>query len=712
MTKNPTTGKLKQRRSGSKEELFRCSTAKTGKEKKLRSSAEKILANLSEEGMRNIPVNDVKKLIHELQVHQIELEVQNEELRNAQMALQESRDRFSDLYDFAPVGYFTIDDKGMILEGNLTGAALFGIERSYLINSRFSQFIAPESQDEYYFHVKLGLETKTKQSFDLRLVRQGGKPLYAQISSIPIQNSDGEFDRLRISITDITERKRAEEALRESEEKYRTVLEGSPDPVVVYDMKGKVVYLNPAFTRVFGWTIPELLDKRTEYVPEENWPETRMMIDMVLAGKSFYGVESRRFTKDGDILDVSLSGSVHQDGRGNPLGSVINVRNITNQKKLKARLTRVNKIESMATLAGGISHEFNNLLMAIQWGVSLMLRDLTPTHPHYETLEKIEERISAGSKLTARLLGYARKGKYKIAPLDLNRLVKEISDSFGSTYKEITIRRELADDLFEIAVDHAQLEQGLLDLFLNAIEAMPAGGDLIVKTMNVNHEDMGSTLYSVKPGRYVRLAVADIGTGMDKETLERIFDPFFTTKKLGESAGLGLACVYGIIKSHGGYIEVDSEKGRGTTINIYLPATGTGREAEKMIEASQRNAHGSGTVLFVEDEEMVLEIGIEVLKASGYAVLEARNGREAVETYEANMDRIDLVILDIVLPDIGGGEVFDRIKDANPNAKVLLSSGYSIEGQATAILGRGCDGFLQKPFRTQELFSKMREILE
>jgi PAS domain S-box-containing protein len=690
MAKKSTPGKLEQRKPEFKEKHFRCRTARTGKEKKLRSRAEKSLAKTPED-IRDIPVSDVKEVIHELQVHQIELEMQNEELRNDQLALQESRDRFSDLYDFAPIGYFTLDDKGMILEGNLTGAELFGIERSYLINRRFSQFIAPESTDEYYFHVKRVLETKTKQSCDLRLVRQGGRPLYAQISSIPVQNPDGESNQLRMSITDITERRQAEEALRESEEKYRAVLEGSPDPVVVYDMKGKVVYLNPAFSRVFGWTMAELLDKRTEYVPEENWPETRMMIDKVLGGESFYGVESRRFTKGGDILDVSLSGSVHRDHEGNPRGSVINVRNITDQKRLEARLHRVNKIESMATLTGGLSHEFNNLLMAIQWNVSLMLKDLTSTHPRYETLKKMEERISAGSNLTARLLGYARKGIYEITPLDLNRLVKEISDSFGSTYKEITIRRELAVDLFEIAVDHAQLELGLLDLFLNAMEAMPAGGDLIVKTMNVNHEDMGSTLYSVKPGRYVRLAVADTGTGMDKETLERIFDPFFTTKKLGESAGLGLACVYGIIKSHGGYIEVDSEKGRGTTINIYLPATGTGREAEKMIEASQRNAHGSGTVLFVEDEEMILEIGVEVLKASGYAVLEASSGREAVETYEANMDRIDLVILDIVLPDIGGGEVFDR---------------------ATAILERGCDGFIQKPFRAQELFSKMREILE
>ena len=674
----------------------------------LRKRAEDTLGKTLD-GIQEVPYEDIKELIHELQVHQIELEMQNEELRSAQLALQESRDRFSDLYDFAPVGYFTVDDKGMILEGNLTGAELFGIERRYLINRRFSQFVAPESQDQYYFHVRRVLDTKTKQSCDLRLATHGGRPLYAQISSIPVQNSDGQFNQMRMAITDISERRQVEEALRESEERYRAVLEGSPDPVVVYDMKGKVVYLNPAFTRVFGWTMAELVDKRTQYVPDENWPETRTMIDKVLAGESFYGVESRRFTKGGDILDVRLSASVHRDGEGNPMGSVINVRNITDQKKLEARLHQINKIESMTTLAGGIAHEFNNLLMTIQWGVSLMVKDLTPTHPHYGTLNKMEERIATGSKLTARLLGYARKGKYEITPLDLNRLVKETSDSFGSTYKKITIRRESADDLFEIAVDHAQLEQVLLDLYLNAMEAMPAGGELLVKTVNATHEDIGTDLYSVAPGRYVRLTVADTGAGMDKETLARIFDPFFTTKKIGDCAGLGLACVYGVIKNHGGYIDVDSEKDRGTTFSIYLPATG--KQPKKNIASYQQNVACSGTVLFVDDDEMLLEIGVEVLKASGYAVLDARNGKEAVQAYEANKDKIDLVILDIVLPDIGGGEVFDRIKVANPNAKVLLSSGYSIEGQATAILERGCNGFIQKPFRAQELFSKMREIL-
>jgi PAS domain S-box-containing protein len=263
MTKKTTHEELKQRGTELKRERFRSKTAQPGNQKKLRSRAEKSLAQIPED-IRDIPVSDVKEVIHELHVHQIELEMQNEELRNAQLALQESRDRFSDLYDFAPIGYFTIDDKGMILEGNLAGAELFGIERSYLINRKFSQFVAPESQDEYYFHVKRLLETKAKQSCDLRLVRQGGRPLYAQISSLPVQISRGDFNELRMSITDITERRRAEEALRQSEEKYRAVLEGSPDPVVVYDMKGKVVYLNPAFTRVFGWTMAELLDRRTE----------------------------------------------------------------------------------------------------------------------------------------------------------------------------------------------------------------------------------------------------------------------------------------------------------------------------------------------------------------------------------------------------------------------------------------------------------------
>jgi two-component system cell cycle sensor histidine kinase/response regulator CckA len=362
------------------------------------------------------------------------------------------------------------------------------------------------------------------------------------------------------------------------------------------------------------------------------------------------------------------------------------------------------------TVAGCIAHDVNNLLMAVQGNVSLMLCDIDSTHPHYEGVKKIETQIKSGAKLAMQLLGYARKGKYEVNPINLNKLVEETSETFERTRDEITIYRELAPDLLGMEANQGQIEQVLLNLYVNAADAMRLGGNLILRTRNVTHRDMRGKLYNPKSGDYVSLTVTDTGEGMDQETLQRIFDPFFTTKEKGRGTGLGLASVYGIIKGHGGYIDVESEKGNGTTFSIYLPATD--REVEKVPEWPQEAICGSGTILLVDDEAVALGVGGKLLKRLGYTVFEAKSGREAVETFQANRDNIDLVILDMVMPDMGGGEAYDRMKEINADIKVLLSSGYSIEGEATEILERGCNGFIQKPFNLNELSQKIRVILD
>jgi len=504
--------------------------------------------------------------------------------------------------------------------------------------------------------------------------------------------------------------KHAEEALRESEEKYRTVLEASPDAIVVYDMEGTVIYLNPAFTKVFGWTPEELLGKKIDYIPKENWPETQMMIDKVLAGESFSGIKSRRYTKQRNILDVSISVATFLDRNGMPVGSVHTLRDITERKQLEAQLQHAAKIETIGTLAGGIAHDFNNLLMGIQGNVSLMLMNMDPTQPYYERLKNIEKQIQSGARLTSHLLGYARKGRYEVKALDLNQLVEETSDTFGRTRKAIAIHRELAEDLFAIEADQTQIEQVLLNLFVNAADAMPSGGDLVLKTMNTTHKDMKGKLYDPKPGDYVLLTVTDTGIGMDRKTMERIFDPFFTTKEMGRGTGLGLASAYGIIKGHGGYIYADSKKGQGTTFSIYLP--GSEKRVHKTVKTPKRFIKEGRTVLLVDDEEVVLEVGRELLEAMGYRVLIAKDGKKAVDVYRKNRDEIDIVLLDMVMPNMSGGEAYDRMKEINPDIKVLLSSGFSIHGEASKILERGCNGFIQKPFTMKDLSGKIRDILE
>ena len=270
------------------------------------------------------------------------------------------------------------------------------------------------------------------------------------------------------------------------------------------------------------------------------------------------------------------------------------------------------------------------------------------------------------------------------------------SDTFSRTKKEITIHREFADGLFEIRADQSQIEQVLLNLYINAADAMLGGGELILRTMNTTHEGIGGKFCDPKPGQYVMLSVTDTGIGMDQETMERIFDPFFTTKEMSRGTGLGLASAYGIIRGHGGYIDVDSRQGHGTTFSIYLPASE--KRVKKAGKSAEQFIKGTGTVLLVDDEEVILEVGKNLLEAMGYRVLTAKDGKEAIKVYKKSRDEIDIVFLDMVMPNMGGGEAYDRMKEINPNMKVILSSGYSVDGQATEILERGCDGFIQKPF--------------
>jgi CheY-like chemotaxis protein len=288
--------------------------------------------------------------------------------------------------------------------------------------------------------------------------------------------------------------------------------------------------------------------------------------------------------------------------------------------------------------------------------------------------------------------------------------VNEISDTFGRTKKDITIRRELAGDLFAIEADPGQMEQVLFNLLVNAADAMPNGGELVLKTMNTTHGEMQGKLYRPKPGDYVLLQVTDTGMGMDKTTAERIFDPFFTTKERGRGTGLGLASAYGIVKGHDGYVDVDSTRGRGTTFSIYLPAST--KSASEGVKHSDDVAKGNETVLLVDDEDTIREVGGELLEAMGYRVLLAEDGKKALETYQQNQDEIDVVLLDMVMPNMGGGEAYDRLREIDPDVKVLLSSGFSIDGEATKILARGCDGFIQKPFTMKDLSERIRQVVQ
>jgi len=635
-----------------------------------------------------------------------QLEEEITERRRIEEALRENETLYRYSIESAPHGVMVLDPEQNILIFNSQLEAISGYKKEEIPDG-FS-WIEKMYPDENYRTMVTEESRKIDPEEQPRIreatiTRKGGRKRICQFTSSFLPSG------LRILfIKDINDQKLAERALLESEEKYRLLVENANDAIVVAQ-DGAVMFANPRTLEITGYSEKELIDASfadlihpddRKMVLERH--ELRLMGESVIRNYTF-----RALAKTGDHLWLQIN-SVPITWNDRP-ASLSFIRDITNEKRLENQLIQSQKMEAIGTLAGGIAHDFNNLMAIIQGNVSLAMYDLDLNHPVYENLRNIEKQIRSGAKLTSQLLGYAKKGKYEVQPIDLNQLVRETSGTFGRTKKELSITHKLAPDLFPIEVDQGQIEQMLLNLYVNAAEAMPAGGALIIKTVNATHAELKSKLYAPQSGTYVHLSITDSGEGIDNAIQSRIFDPFFTTKGLGGGTGLGLASVYGIVKGHNGYIEVDSEKGHGTTFHIYLPASD--KKVKQPVEVTSEVLQGSGTLLIVDDEEMVLKVGVKQLERLGYKVLAAQTGREAVERFEKNKDEIDLVILDIVMPEMGGGEVYDRLKKINPQVKVLLSSGYSIDGQAGELLKRGCSGFIQKPFDLKRLSQKISEIL-
>jgi PAS domain S-box-containing protein len=537
---------------------------------------------------------------------------------------------------------------------------------------------------------------------------------YRVISS-PLKDKKGKIIAAIEMIEDITEQKKAQEALQRSEIKYRELVQNANSIILRMDSQGNVTFFNEFAQQFFGYTEDEILGKKVvgTIVPTTDRAGrdlAAMIRDIGLNPENHVSNENENMRKDGARIWVAWTNKAIYDKDGNIVEILCVGIDVTERKLLEKQLLQALKMESIGTLAGGVAHDFNNLLMGILGNVSLMQINTDPANPNCNRLKSIEKQVESGSKLTSQLLGYARKGRYELKPINLNLLVKDTSELFGRTRKDISIYLELSPDLFAVEADKGQIEQVLWNLYVNAADAMPGGGDFILKTFNTDHKNMKGRLYVPKPGKYVELSVTDTGIGMDNEIRQRIFDPFFTTKEMGRGTGLGLASAYGIVKGHDGYIDVESRKGEGTTFSIYFPASE--KKIAKAVKITEKLLKGTETVLLVDDEEIILDIGRDLLKAMGCKTLTARGGHEAIELYQNNQDEIDIIILDMIMPNMSGGDVYDRMKEINPDIKVLLSSGYSINDQATDILSRGCNGFIQKPFTINELSAAIRQILD
>ena len=542
-----------------------------------------------------------------------------------------------------------------------------------------------------------------------------------------------EFEELLTTVENALKQKRLKrendfihEKLEWSESRYRRLVENSPDIIYTLDEDGNFTFISNAAERLLGVDGQQLISKHYNKIIHKDDQEKAKWFfnERRTGGRSTTGVELRLIASEGCgepksyevqhlIIELKSTGIYDKDVKDSSkkfLGTYGVARDISDRKRLETQLRHAQKMEAIGTLAGGIAHDFNNLLMGIQGYTSLMLLKTDPEHPHHKNLINIEQLVQNSADLTKQLLGFARDGKYDVKSTDMNELARDTIRMFGRTKKEISIYEDYEGHIWPVEGDQGQLQQVLLNIFVNAGHAMPGGGDLTLVTKNIILEAQDAKAFGLPPARYVQTSISDTGVGIDERTRQRIFEPFFTTKELGYGTGLGLASAYGIIQNHHGFIDVDSQVGEGTTFHIYLPASEKVRKDEKPL--IEHNHNDPETVLLVDDEDVALKVGSQMLQELGYSVLTAGSGKEALEIYSKNRDKIDIVVLDMIMPGMGGGETYDGIKALKLDVKVLLSSGYSIMGEATAILNRGCQGFIQKPFTIKSFSEKLREILD
>jgi signal transduction histidine kinase/CheY-like chemotaxis protein len=489
-----------------------------------------------------------------------------------------------------------------------------------------------------------------------------------------------------------------------------TILESMNEGILeVYT--GRVVYANSAAVKLCGVPLENLLTSKPRDLFADH---AKDRIDALM------NPDNRAISVAGLTRPMDLNGR-QIVVRGFPVKdeadtTILLITDVTDQRDLEYQLQHMRRMDAIGNLAGGIAHNFNNLLMGIQGNVSILAQDKQPGDAGYDELAGIERCIESGANLTRQLLSFAKGGRYALEIVDINALIEKSSEMFARTRKEIHVVRHLEESLAMAEVDTAQIELALMDLYVNAWHAMTPGGTLTIRSTRVTLDEEFVKPYHLSPGFYLKIDISDTGAGMDAKTIERIFEPFYTTRPVGEGTGLGLASVFGIIKKHRGIITVDSRVGHGTTFCVYLPfaeaSQGTGEPAALQgVPAISLPQKGSGTILVVDDEEYILNADKAMLKELGFEVLLANGGREALRVFDEHKDRINLLILDLVMPDLGGEIVYDRIKSARPDIHVILSSGYSIEGQAESILKKGCDGFIQKPYNLTQLARKISEIL-
>jgi two-component system, cell cycle sensor histidine kinase and response regulator CckA len=528
-----------------------------------------------------------------------------------------------------------------------------------------------------------------------------------------VEMESGKPVKLRGIMIDITNRKQAELALRESEERLQAIFQSNANPMVVYDAKGHPQYLNPAFTELFGWTLEQLKGRRIPFVPDDQNALTTAKIAEVYSGTAVK-FSSKRLTRTGRTIDVIVSAGMISGPHGKGTGMVVNLTDISEQRRLERQLGQAQKMESVGRLAGGVAHDFNNMLSVIIGNTELAVDCLAPNDPLHDTLQEIFDAATRSADITRQLLAFARKQTIAPKVLDLNTTVEGMLKMLRPLIGEdIDLTWMPATGLWPVKMDPSQIDQILANLCINARDAIAGVGKITIETDAKRFDETQSTAHAgLVPGEYVLLAVSDDGCGMDRQTLSHLFEPFFTTKAVDKGTGLGLAMIYGIVKQNNGFINVYSEPGQGTTFKIYLPRHQTAPLQVRERAPSGADARGNETILLVEDEKAILRMTTMMLQRLGYTVLEANTPGKAIALAREHAGEIHLLMTDVVMPEMNGRDLSRSLLSLYPNLKRLFMSGYTANVIAHhGVLDEGVQ-FISKPFTKLDLSIKVREVLD
>ena len=669
----------------------------------------------------------LNETLHNLHVHEEELRTQNDDLIVTQNELSQSQRKYRDLFDFAPVGYFLLDNNGVIMEVNLAGSEMVGKRRLHISGKPLLVYIQNKCRRVFLNHLSKIWEGHF-DSTEVVLLKGKKETLPVELFSMPVANEQGKIIQVRIAAIDISKRRQTEEALQQSQRKLDSIIKAIPDIVYRLTPSGMINFISEGICR-YGYHRGELLGKSImRLVHPEDMTIARHRINERRTGpRSTHGMEIRLLFKKNGPSKTTLEDRyflVNAEGLYTDsdipserfIGTQGIAHDITRRKRieiertqLEAELEKARKMEAIGTLAGGIAHDFNNLLMGIQGNVSLMQLELSDRGENHKQIEIIEQCIKRGSELTQQLLGFSKGGKFNIKTIPINLIVTDTARLFGRTHKAVDIIQRLAPDLKPVDADQGQLEQVLLNLLINADQAMPEGGQIVLTTENIEFDAHELKHLGLPHKKYITIIVADTGIGMDPETQRRVFEPFFTTKEMGHGTGLGLASAYGIIKNHGGMIDVASTRGQGTRFSIYLPSSEG--KVVALNELTPGIIKGAGTILLIDDENMIVDVGSKMLTHLGYQVITATSGRQAIEIYAKQHKKIDMIVLDMIMPEMSGFETYEQLKTINPGIKVLLASGFSKDGQANEIITRDKQDFIQKPFKIEILSQKIAAML-